>query len=121
VQHVAALGRHHHEHRQLVCDQRDRPVLELAGGESLGVDVGQFLQFQGAFEGHRIADVATEEEHRGLIGEIGGELQHRSDVVQHRGDGRRHRLQLGHGGFDLVTELGAADLGEVEAEQVAGH
>ena len=35
-------------------DQGDGTVLEFAGGIALGVDVGHFLQLQGAFQGQRI-------------------------------------------------------------------
>ena len=43
-------GDEHHRHE--VVDQRDRPMLHLGGGIALGVDVGDFLQFQGALERH---------------------------------------------------------------------
>ena len=59
VQLVAAPGRHDAEHRQPVLDQRDRAVLELAGGEALGVDVGELLELQRALERHRVAGVAA--------------------------------------------------------------
>ena len=48
--------------RHLV-DQGDGTVLEFAGGIALGVDVGQFLELEGAFEGNGITGAATEIEH----------------------------------------------------------
>src|ERR671910_149578 len=48
VQHVPAPRRDDHEDRQLVGDQSDGAVLELAGGEPLGVDVGQLLELERA-------------------------------------------------------------------------
>ena len=48
------VGRRQHDHRHLVVDQRDRPVLHLAGGIALGVDVGDLLELQRAFERERI-------------------------------------------------------------------
>jgi len=38
-------------------------MLEFAGGIALGVDVGDFLQLQRAFERQRIAGAAAEIEH----------------------------------------------------------
>ena len=69
VQLVAALGRHDAEHRQPVLDQRDRPVLELAGREALGVDVGELLELERALEGDRVAGVPAEEQHRPRVDE----------------------------------------------------
>ena len=57
-------GRDDAEDRQALLDQRDRAVLELAGGEALGVDVGELLELQRALERHREAGVPAEEQHR---------------------------------------------------------
>ena len=43
-------------------DERERPVLELARGVGLGVDVADLLQLQRAFERDRIVHAAAEEE-----------------------------------------------------------
>ena len=43
-------------------DEGDRPVLELAGRVSLGMEVGELLQLERPLEGDRVADVATEVE-----------------------------------------------------------
>ncbi len=51
--------------RQVLVDERDRPVLHLAGRIALGVDVGDLFQFQRPFEGHRVLDAAAEEEEVG--------------------------------------------------------
>ena len=42
------------DHRHLLVDERDRAVLHLAGGIALGVNVGNFLQLERAFEGDRV-------------------------------------------------------------------
>jgi hypothetical protein len=55
---------HDDEHRLAGLDERDRAVLELAGGEALGVDVGDLLELERALQRDRVADVAPEEEHR---------------------------------------------------------
>ena len=49
--------------RHVLVDQRDRPVLQLAGGIALGVDVGDFLELQRAFHGQRKVGAAAEIEH----------------------------------------------------------
>ena len=59
-----ARRRHHDDDRQALLDQRDRAVLELAGGEALGVHVGELLELERALQRHRVADVPAEEQHR---------------------------------------------------------
>ena len=41
-------------------------VLHLAGGVAFGVDVGDLLELEGAFEGDGVVDAAAEEEERSL-------------------------------------------------------
>ncbi|MPM15727.1 hypothetical protein SDC9_62099 [bioreactor metagenome] len=120
VQLVAAPRRHHDEHRHARLDDGDRAVLELAGGEALGVQVGDLLELEGALEGDRVADVAAEEEHRGLVDESGGEVEDRGGVVQHLLHQRRQALQLLHHRGDLLAVHRPLDLRQVETEQVAG-
>src|SRR6478752_7874850 len=53
VQRVAAArGRDHHEDGLAFLDQGDRAVLELAGGEALGVDVCELLELERTFHCH---------------------------------------------------------------------
>ena len=65
---------HDHEDRLAVVDQGDRAVLELARGEALGVDVRELLELERALHGHRVADVAAEEQDGGGVGHRAGEL-----------------------------------------------
>ena len=58
-------------------DERDRPVLELTGGEPLGVDVGELLELERALHRHRVADVPAEEEHRRRARQLPRERAHR--------------------------------------------
>ena len=51
---------HHHRHR--LVHQRQRTVLELTGRVGLGMDVGDFLELQRAFQRDRIMPTATEEQ-----------------------------------------------------------
>jgi hypothetical protein len=45
-----AVVRGDDDDRHRLVDQRDRAVLQLAGGIALGVDVGDFLQLQRPFQ-----------------------------------------------------------------------
>ena len=49
----STIARRDHHHRQVLVDQRVGTVLHLAGGISLGVDVGDLLQLERAFERDR--------------------------------------------------------------------
>ena len=71
--------RHDDEDRLAGLDERDRAVLELAGGEALGVDVGELLELERALHRDRVADVAAEEQHRAGVGHAPGDL---ADPVQ---------------------------------------
>ena len=51
-----------HQHRHALVDQRDGPVLHLAGGVALGVDVGDFLELEGAFQRDREHDAPAQEQ-----------------------------------------------------------
>ena len=42
------------DHRHILVYHSDRTVLHLGGGIAFGVDVRDFLQFQGTFKSHRI-------------------------------------------------------------------
>src|SRR6202041_761066 len=50
------------DHRGLSVDQGQRSVLHLAGREALGMDVSDFLELQGAFQGGRVVDVPADVE-----------------------------------------------------------
>ena len=118
---MAAVRRgHDDEHRLALLDQRDRAVLELAGGESLGVDVGQLLELESALHGHREADVAAQEQHRGGVGHPAGQVLDLVGVVQDGLDLGRDAVQVGQDVLDLAGEQLAAQLAQVEAQQVGG-
>lgn len=77
--------------RRMGVDEGDDPVFEFGGGEACGVDVGDFLHFEGAFEGDGEEEPAAEEEHAMGGGEASGD----------GGDG----VGLGEDGIDLCGEL----------------
>ena len=57
-----------------LVDERDGAVLHLAGRIALGMDVGDFLQLQGAFERDRIVDAAPQVEEVAALVEAPGDL-----------------------------------------------
>ena len=56
--HQFAAGRHRH-HRHVFVHQRQRPMLQFAGGIAFGVDVGDFLELERAFQGDWIVNAAA--------------------------------------------------------------
>ena len=82
VEHAALVARRivrgQHHHRQLLVDQGVGPVLHLAGRISLGVDVGDLLQLERAFESDGEMHAAAQEE------EIGGVVQLAAQRLVHR-------------------------------------
>jgi hypothetical protein len=57
------------DHRHVLVHQRQRAVLEFAGRIALGVDVGDFLELQRAFQRDRVVVAAAEEQRVLLVGE----------------------------------------------------
>ena len=51
-------GQDHHRH--VLVDKGDGTVLHFAGGVALGVDVGDFLEFQGPFQGYGVVKAPPE-------------------------------------------------------------
>src|SRR6478752_7569579 len=118
---LAARRRDDDEHRLPRLDQSDRAVLELAGGEALGVNVGELLELERTLERHGVADVTAEEEHRAGVGHEAGDLAHPVEAVEDLLDLAGDLVQVLHHGLRLVGEGAAPQLREVEAEDVAGR
>ena len=90
------VGRRDDDHRHRFVDQRDRPVLELAGRIALGVDVADFLELQRAFHGDREHLAAAEIEHvLGLAQALGDLLDLRLGAERLR-DGSGQRGERAH-------------------------
>ena len=96
-------------------------MLELAGSEALGVDVGQFLELQRPLQRHRIAHMTAQEQHRAGINHESGDLADPVQPVQHSLDLGRHLAQVLHHRLRLVGVGAATKLGEVQAQDVAGR
>src|SRR6185312_12228239 len=55
--------------RHILVHQRERTMLEFASGIGLGVDVGNFLELERAFHGHRVLCAATEKQRMAFVHE----------------------------------------------------
>ena len=121
MQQPHALGRrHHHDDRQPLFDQRDRPVFELSGRESLGVHVRQLLELERTLQRHRVSDVAPQEQDAGglrvLPREFGDRIHGGDDAL----DQLRHGLQLVVLTSHFVGVFGPASLCQGQAHNVIG-
>jgi hypothetical protein len=85
-------------------------VLHLAGGITLGVDVGDFLQLQRAFERDRIVDAAAQKQEVGAAVEPLRNLFHARRGLDSLLDGLRQVQQLVDVAANLVGRQRAADL-----------
>ena len=56
-----------HDHRHVFINQRNRSMLHLGGRVSLGMDVGNLLQLEGAFQRDREIDAASQIEEVVLV------------------------------------------------------
>ena len=78
--------RREHDHRHVLVDQRDRPVLQLARRVALGVDVAQLLELERALERQRIGGAAAEIEHVAGAGELVGDRLERRLELERLGE-----------------------------------
>ena len=93
-------GRRHDDHRHAPVDERDGAVLELAGGEAFGMDVGELLELERPFHGDGIAGAPPDIEHRRGLAQGLGEVQDALVVAQHVRDvGRDAGQRGGEAGF----------------------
>ena len=83
-------------------------MLELAGGETLSMNVGQLLELERPLQGHREADVAAEEENRGHVLELEDQLLNLRLLLENLLHAGRHRGELIEIGGHFVSELVAA-------------
>ncbi len=98
--------------------QRQRAVLEFARGVGLGVDVGDFLELEGAFEGDGVVHAAPKEQGVFAAGELLGPGDDLRLQRQHALHGGGQVTQGGeHGGFSLVAQA-AFGAGQRPGQQV---
>lgn len=95
-------------------------MFQLPGCERFRVHVGQFLELESAFHGHRVAHVPSQEQHGLGVGKGAGQVADWLHGVEDLLHLLRHPGELFDDRVDLVAELQAAHLGQVEADQVAG-
>ncbi len=106
------------QHRHLLVDERNWPMLHLASRVAFGMDVADFLQLQRAFKGNRIVDAAPQEQEVGKLVQLVRQFQHLAVRFQ------RAAHQVGEFGdilhVLLVLLMGerTAKLAQVERQQV---
>ena len=64
-----ASARGDYDHRHLLVNEGDRAVFHLGGRVAFGVDIGDFLEFQGTFQGYRIVESAAQVQEIVRVGE----------------------------------------------------
>src|ERR1700674_2736551 len=113
---AAHIARRNDDHRKILVNQRIRAVLHLSRRITFGVNIGNFLEFERAFERDGIVNAASEEEEvlrtdisfRQLV----ASLVVRENLFQLAGDVRK----LLHGGLGLFGRHGAAHLRQIQGE-----
>ena len=103
-------------HRHALVDERDGAVLHLPRRVTLGVDVGDLLHLQGAFERDRVVDAAAE------VQEVAGGGHPLRHLLHPAAHGQRVLHEVGHPG-QALQQLAAALVGEGPAQpaQVQGQ
>ena len=94
-------------------------MLHLSGRVGIGGDVGDLLQLQCAFEGHRQADVPAQvqEEVRSVVA-FRDLLDRRAAALEQLSDRVREPPELRHLGRQLLRRQGSAQLRQPQCEQV---
>ena len=97
-------------------------MLELACGKALGVHVGQLLELERPLQGHRVAHVASQEQEGAAIRQLSPQgLDPVLLGVEKLLDLGRDLSEVAQVVGHLVRPLVAPQLGEVQAQQVAGR
>ena len=118
---IASALRSYDDHRHLLVDEGDRAVLHLRCRVALGVDVGDFLELEGALEGHRVVVAASEVEEVADIGEYLREVGDLLVVLEYLCNLVRYGLQLVDELYPPLVGNGAELLGEAESEEEEGR
>ena len=103
-----------------LADEGDGAVFHFGGGVAFGVDVGNFLEFEGAFEGDGEHELATKEEAIFVMGVFFG---NRLDLLVLFED-LAHLIGEGFEGFNDFSAVGEAEVAEaaeVEGDHCAEH
>ena len=115
----AALGGDD-DHGHLLVDEGDGTVLHLGGGVAFGVDVGDFLEFEGTFEGHGVVVAAAEVDEVLAVGEHLGELVDVLVVLEGPLHLVGNLLELVDEHVEHLVAEGLFLLGDGEAEEAEG-
>ena len=65
-----AVFRRNHHNRHIFVHQRERSMFQFAGRIGFRMDIGDFLQFQRAFQRNRVMDAAPQKERAGFFGKF---------------------------------------------------
>ena len=110
--------RGHRHDRHLVGHQGQRAVLEFTGRVGLGVDVGDFLELERAFQGNRVVQATAQEQRVLTTGKL---FRPRDDLRLQRQHGvqcRRQVAQVAQGVFFLRVAQMAAQFGKRQRQHV---
>ena len=93
--------RRNHDHRHVLVNQRNGPVLQFAGRIAFRVNVGNFLELQRAFHGDGIVDAAPEVEH--VLG-MGNFPRHAGNVLLLLQDFRHVAGRFNQGAHEFLLQ-----------------
>ena len=118
--------RRDHDDRHLLVDQRDGTMLHLAGGIALGMDIGDFLQLQRAFQRQREALPTPHIKYVGSLGDFGAQHRHLVFLLQKLRDMARRFQERGAEAFlvgfiELAARLPGRDGEGGQRRQLAGE
>ena len=97
-------------------DEGDGTVFHFGGGVAFGVDVGDFFEFEGAFEGGGVVVAAPEVDEVAGVGEGFGKVGNGGGLLQDLGDVVGDVLEFAHEGGEAFVGDGAFFMGEGEGE-----
>ena len=107
--------------RHLLVDERDRAVFHLSGRVALGMDVGDLLQLQRAFERNRVVDAATQVEEVPMHVEPSRDRLDRRVTLEHLFEQPRQVVQILEMPERRLRRQRPASLGQIERQQVQRH
>ncbi len=115
---VFCVTRRDDHHRKVLVNQRVGAVLHFSGGIAFGVNVGNFLQLERAFERDGIVNAASQEQEvlraRILLGQVFTFFFAGQQMFELAGNAREFLDRF----FGLIGAHGAALLRQVERKQV---
>ena len=106
------------DHKRPRLNERNRAVLEFARSIRLGMDVGDLLELERAFQTKCIIDVAADEEDIPQVEEERGQVLHLLPLPEHVLHKRRKPLERGHCLLKRLVREHAPYLRKAQRDQV---